>query len=298
MVLPILTTVFAGAGFWLRKAQIQTAFEDTGLLQSGSGYTYALVALWLAAAAVCLGLGWLSGKGLAGSAKRGLMPEGYTPYFHLNTAAAGVSALGGALMALGGGLALSRSWRLLVTDKLAMIWGAVMLLVGLAAVYGAFHTSWDGTKRGLFAWELLAGCFGCCVWLVRIYQEHTANPCVMEYAPIFLGVICAGVGWLGMASFSFEKVRPILTLFACGMGVVLLGGTLADQLYYLTDPYRAAEAMTLPDELVVAGTMLHLFVQLCALSYHLENPKEIPTETPVKSAENGETETENHQDLL
>lgn len=307
LVLPILTLLAAAGSFLLRKGQIVHAFEPTGLLTAGSGYTYALAAVWLAMAMAAAVLSLKSGRRVKLSIKAGLMDEGYTPYFHQSFPAACVTALGGAGMALGGALAVSRWVHMALSSKLDLCWGAVMLLAGLSVVYGAFRLDWGETGAGLFAWELLMPVAAGCLWLFAIYQQHTANPCVWEYAPLLLGVVCATAAALGAAAFSYEKVRPMLTLMSASLGVVLLAAALADCLYFTADPFRAAEGMTLPYELALGGVMIWLMSRMTTLSYRLLCPKRV--ETDPDEGENGpdvgangpdadRNETENHQDTL
>lgn len=295
LVLPILTLLGAAGSFLLRKGQIAHAFEPTGLLTAGSGYTYALAAVWVVMALAAVGLSWKAGKGLTNSIRAGLLPGGYTPYFHQNFPMACVTALGGALVACGGGLAMARWARRVLWEKLDLIWGGAMLVTGLCLIYGAFRRNWGEKGPGTFAWELLPGGVGMCLWLIRIYQCHTANPCVWEYMPALLGAIAGAVGCLAVASFSFEKPRPRLAV-ACGtLGTALLSGYCADLLYFTADPFRAAEGLTAAYLLAAAGFALYLWSMLATLCYRLRTPAEIVLPEPESEPE---SERENHQDTL
>lgn len=298
LVLPILTVVLAAASFLLRRGQVLTAFEETGLLVPGSGYTYALAAVWALAAVSAAGLSWWMGKGLTNSIKAGLMPEGYTPYFTQGVLPALAVTLAGGLMLCAGALTLGKYFGHALVGKMNLVWGVAMALAGVCVCLVGWcnldktrlsKAEPNRTRGNLFAGELLAPGAAGCVWMIWIYQNHTANPCVWEYAPQLLGVICAAVGCLTIASFSFEKVRPVLAPAACSMGVVLLAANLADCLYFTFDPFRPSEVLTAPLMLATAGTMLYLFLQSATLTFRLVEPAE--------TAED-EKPDENHQDTL
>lgn len=312
LILPIWTLILAAAVFFLRRGQVLTAFEETGLLTPGSGYTYALVAVAAVAVASAVGLSWRMGKGLTNSVKAGLMPEGYTPYFTQSWPFAMLVAVSGGGMMAAGLLTLMRYRAMAITGGIYLLFGGGMLLAGLAVVFLAWRnldkTRVSGQARGKnsaranqFAWELLLPGFALMVWLIQAYQQHTANPCVWEYAPLLLGLMCGGAACLGMAGFSFEKVRPILALTASSLCVVLLAGAMADLVYYDQNPFDSLR-WVLKDGygFALGGVMLFCWTQMTTLSYRLQNPAETADDREeAETMDNsGEAETENHIDTL
>lgn len=278
--LALSTLVFGGAGLALRRWQIDTAFEAvSGLLTPGKPATAALIAA-LAVGAVTVAL-------LAWRMFRGEAPRGYLANLAAPNMGVGIlTLLAGALLFAGGVLGI-RDYVLHMDERI------IRLVLGLCLVPGGVCVGLVGLLgqqrqegKGRFHGALLAPGYCACVWLVAAYQAHTANPNVMEYVFLLLGILCVIFACYTAASFSFEKPRPFLCALFSALGVILLLTTAADRLWGM-------------DLMVCWGFALYLYVQLiCLVCCRVRPPQlqawtpPLPEETGEEAEEKTETETE------
>lgn len=262
-----LATLGAGGlGLLLRRWQVATAFEvATGLLIPGKPATYALVAAVAAAAAVALAASW---RMFRGACPRGYLANLAAP----NVGVSVVTLLAGALLFAGGALGI-RDYLLRLDERV------VRLILGICLVPGGVCVGLVGLlsqqrseAKGRFSSALLAPGYCACVWLVAAFQGHTANPNVMEYVFLLLGIVCAIFACYAAASFSFEKPRPVMCAFFSAMGVVLLMVSAADRPWGM-------------DLLALWGFAAHLLVQLVCLIACKVAPPELVEWTPPEPAE-------------
>lgn len=268
----VLSTVGLGlAGLFLRRWQLATAFEpDTGLLTPGQPATAALIGVTVLAAALALGL--------SVALFRGEAPKGYLANLAAPNLAVGLlTILAGALLFAGGVLGV-RDYALRMDDRVVrLIQGLLLAPGGVCVGFIGLLGQQRKEAKGRFHPALPVPAYCGCVWLVAAYQGHTANPNVMEYMFLLLGIVCAIGACYAGAAFSFEKARPILCGALSSMGVVLLMVAAADRPWGM-------------DLLTILGFEVYLLAQLiCLVSCKVWPPQlepwTPPEETPADEAE-------------
>lgn len=270
--LTLSTLVFGGAGLALRRWQLGTAFEAvSGLLTPGKPATAALIAVLAVGAAAVAVLAWRMFRGEA--------PRGYLANLAAPNMGVGIlTLLAGALLFAGGVLGI-RDYALHMDERIIRLVLGICLApggvcVGLVGLLGQQRKEGKGRFHG----ALLAPGYCACVWLVAAYQAHTANPNVMEYVFLLLGILCAIFACYTAASFSFEKPRPVLCAFFSAMGVILLLTSAADRPWGM-------------DLLVNWGFVLYLYVQLvCLVSCRVRPPQLQPWTPPPPEETEEETD--------
>lgn len=276
--LSLLAVVAGSAGlrYWQRAA----AFEPgTGLLTPGAASTWCLVGLLVAAAAAFVPLGrWA----LKGGEWRGYLASFALPHRVLLA----VYLLAGAFL-VGAGMVGVRQYQLGVDDQLSRYICSIALVpTGLDVALVGWLNAQRQEAQGRFAWPLLVPGWCGCVWLIAAYQAHTAQPNVMAYALYFLGAVCAVTGCYAMASFSFERPRPVWCLWLCAVGLTLLTTALVDAVME-KDSYKM---------LVCLGFMLYLAAQLkCLLCRAVKKADLEPWEAPAEQEEEVEQEAEDRE---
>lgn len=259
-----LTVGAAALRMWQRRA----AYEpDTGLPTPGHPATVCLVALVvLGGAALLLLSRWCVREG---------EPKSYLQAFALpHRGWMGVYLLAGALLVGAGALGILQA-RAMLEDQLSQNVLAVCLIPGgLCVALVGWLNAQSREAEGRFAWPLLGPAVCACVWLVAAYQQNTADPVILDYAPGLLGAVCAACACYAMASFSFEKPQGMWCLWLCAMGLALLGTQLVDGL--LAGELR----------LVSLGYWLYLAAQLSCLLTRCERPAQLELwKAPVDKAE-------------
>lgn len=266
LALLLLTPGFAAVGFLLRRWQAVTAFEFTsGLLTPGKPATYALVA-WLGLAAVVTVV-------LAWRALRGKTPKGYLANFAAPNLGVGIATLVAGAVLFAGGVLGIRDFALHMDARVARLVLGLCLVpcgvcVGLVGLLGQQRQE----GKGRFAGVLLAPGYCACVWLLVAYQGHTANPNMMEYVFLLLGIVCAVFACYASSSFSFEKPLPVGYAASSAMGVVLLAVAGADRPWGM-------------DALILWGFALYLYVQLVCLLFCRMRPPKLKGWTPLTQEE-------------
>ena len=266
----------AGLRYWQRTA----AFEPgTGLLTPGAASTWCLVGLLVIAAAAFVPLGrWALRDGTWRS---------YLASFALpHRVLLAVYLLAGAFL-VGAGMVGVRQYQTGLNDQLSRYICSIALVpTGLDVALVGWLNAQRQEAQGRFAWPLLVPGWCGCVWLIAAYQAHTAQPNVMAYALYFLGAVCAVTGCYAMASFSFERPRPVWCLWLCAMALTLLATALVDAVM-LKDSYKT---------LVCLGFMLYLAAQLkCLLRRAVKEAELEPWEAPAEQEEEVEQEAEDRE---
>lgn len=228
-LLPLLAVIGGIGGFFLRHWELSTAFEISGLATPWAPASVMLIVLSIILALV---VAILCRK----------------PKNELKT-------YGEAFFAPG-------NWLYLVILALA----SACLLVG--ALFGLKDeiTSWSRSFLRLLLWALCLAAFFCvlnialsnfrsvsrkynvtllipayafCLWLVSAYQQHAADPVVLDYVYELFAIICTLLGLYFAAAFSFAKAKVWRCAFFSLMGIYFSIVTLADshdratQLLYL-----------------------------------------------------------------
>ncbi len=263
----VATAAFGALGFFLRRWQLETAFEsETGLLTPGRPATAALIALVVVAAAVLTALA-------VGLFRGGERPRGYLANLAAPNLVIGLlTLLAGALLFAGGALGI-RDFALQMDDRIVrLVLGISLAVTGVAVGLIGLLGQQRKEAKGRFAGALLAPGYCACVWLIAAFQGHTANPNIMEYVFLLLGILCAIFAGYAAASFAFETPRPVLCAVASSMGTVLLFIALADRSWGM-------------DRLALCGFLTHLFVQLLCLVWCRMYPPELEEWTPPQEEE-------------
>lgn len=295
---PLLIAVAGAAG--LRYWQRVSAFEETGLLTPGAPATWCLVGLVLLSA---VGF-FLLARLLLGPAKARRLredgPRGYLAAFSLPHRALMVVYLlaGGLLLAAGligirnhqAAAQLMKTTGMTAKELAAVnvelagyyrlsyyVFSIALVPTGLDLALVGWLNAQRQEAQGRFAWPLLLPGWCGCIWLIAAYQAQTAQPGVMTYAFYFLGALSAVGACYMMASFSFERPRPVWTAWLCAMGLTLLGTAAVDG-YLLGNTYRL---------LVCLGFMIYLAAQLKCLLYRSQVPADLE---PWQSVNDDETE--------
>lgn len=254
LVFILLVPVFATTGFFLRRWQVNTAFEPVSGLPIPASATYVLMALLAVAALTVLGLAW--------QLFRGETPKGYLANLAAPNLGVGILTLVAGAVLFAGGLLGIRDFVLGMDERIIRLVLGVCLAssgvcVGLVGLLGQQRQE----AKGRFCGALLLPAFCACAWVLATYQGHIANPNMMEYVFLVLGILCVILACYAMASFSFEKPRPILCAFFSAMGVILLMVSAADRPWGM-------------DAMAIWGFAVYLFVQLiCLLSCRMRPPK-------------------------
>lgn len=274
----ILSTVGLGlAGLFLRRWQLASAFEpDTGLLIPGQPATAALIGVMVLAAAVLTALSMALFRGDE-------CPRGYLANLAAPNLVIGLLTLvAGALLFAGGALGV-RDFALHMNDQVMRLVLGISLVaagpaVGLVGLLGQQRKE----ARGRFHGALVVPAYCACVWFFATFRGHTANPNIMEYVFLLLGILSAISGCYAAASFAFEKPRPILCAVSSSVGTVLLMVASAGQ----------PQGM---DLLTVLGFEVYLLAQLICLVSCKVWPPELEEWTPPSEPEQTETQQEQVQ---
>lgn len=248
------------AGLFLRRWQLATAFEPSGLLAPGKPATAALIAVVVLAAALAVGL--------SAVLFRGETPKGYLANLASPNLAVGLlTILAGALLFAGGVLGV-RDFALRMDERvIRLVQGLLLVPGGLCVGFIGLLGQQRREAKGRFHAALPVPAYCACVWLVAAYQGHTANPNVMEYVFLLLGIVCVITACYAAAAFSFEKPKPILCGAMSAMGVVLLMVAAADRPWGM-------------DLLTLLGFETHLLAQLICLVSCRARPPQLEEWTP------------------
>ena len=236
ILLPVSAVVLGAGGLALRRWELATAFEETGLVTPGMPSTLALGALSIVAAVLFLALVLLlrpvEGKRTEGATLKGdtlsLSSTVLGAFLLLGSAALGCLELGAqfrqaaALAAQGKGgnpvLAVLLPFALTL---LCLGSGVSLLSVGKDAYRGG------GVRR--FSGTVLLPAYTCCIWLISAYQGRASDPVVQDYLYELLAIICALLAFYYVAGSSFEHPRPGKTMFFSLCAVYFCLVTLADE---------------------------------------------------------------------
>lgn len=188
----------AGAvGFFLRRWQLATAFDEAGLVIDGSPSVWVLAVFALVVTVLCA-------VTAAGLHKRGI----YTECFSTGEPEMVGTVLSGALV-LGGCI-------------LAMVWGQRTMPVTVLGIAAALSMGAVGLlrRRGITpsAAVHLIPCAYLIVALIVDFRRWSVDPTVLDYCyDLFaaIGTVCATVNLMG---FCFDKGRRRETLFWCLAG--------------------------------------------------------------------------------
>ena len=268
---PLLLAVAGAAGlrYWQRRAE----FDVDGLLTVGPASICLVILVILSAGAFL----WLSQTSLAHVTARRLqrqkMREGYLASFALpHKAMILVYLLAGGLL-LAAGLLGVGEYRAQLSGKISYyIFSIALVPTGLDLALIGWLGAQKEEAQGRFAWPLVVPGWCGCIWLISAYQSQTAQPNAMAYGLYFLGALSAVGASYMMASFSFERPRPVACAWLSAMGLILLSTAAVDG-WVRKDT---------PQLLTCLGYMIYLAGQLKCLLYRTEVPAQLIPWTPAE----------------
>lgn len=190
--LPALAWVGGVAGFFLRRWELNTAYDLNTKLMSMTTAGALLTALMAVLAVVfifgCRKMGRRSGM----------------DWFYVPNANYAMTAIAGALvMLLGGGFGL-RGFYMGPRTAMGTIAG-VMLVVGGAMAAVAAREIYRGYGSQTLPILLMGSSFATLVWLVCIYQQHARQPEVRLFAWQILSAVAIVLALYGQVSLSLDK---------------------------------------------------------------------------------------------
>lgn len=267
-LIPALTLGFGGLGAVLYGRFLRTAMEaDTALLTPGRAETYILVAVVAAAAAILAALAWLA---------RGKYPDSYGHCFYApNPLPLAAAVIAGGLVTAAGILAAMGYITLADRQLSRMVLGVMLIPAGVVMEEIARRNFRGEAQKSRLSGLLLVPGYAACVWLVYAYQTHTANPVVLDYVFLLLGIMAAILAFYYQASFSFDRPKPVRAIWTAAVAVVLL----------LTAMGHGEDAMTM---CLSGGVSLYLLCQMTVLLYRGVHPADL---APLKLP-GGETDGE------
>lgn len=259
ILLPLLAVLGGVGGFFLRRWELSTAFETSGLAISGAPAAVALI-VWSAVIAVAFAL-------LCRGAKQELKDYGGSFSARGNWAYLVVTALAAACLLVAGVFGLADELGGLAAPRLLwlLLWAMCILSFVCVLVVSLGNFRGTGCKRSL---ALLAPAYTCCLWLVCAYQQHSADPVIADYVYKLFAIICTLLGLYFTAGFSFERAKIWRCAFFCLLSVYFGVVTLADSHDRST-------------RLLFLFSILYQLATVTVLLYHafVKGPDPVPDET-------------------
>lgn len=236
ILLPALAVGGGAAGFFLRRWELNTAFEaDTGLHIPGAPASVVLICI-LVALAVAFALLSLD--------RRRAAPGGYTGAFGAvgNTVWAVVMTAGALLLLCGAVLdllGLPEVYAEAVIDAqvthtnpffaiLARLLLGALALLSFPAVLLTVKRGYRGGDEERYSGALLFPAYTCCVWLIEAYQLRASDPVVLDYIYELLAIMAAMLALYFIAGFSFGKGKSVPASVFSALAVALSLTTMAD----------------------------------------------------------------------
>lgn len=268
VILPLALALVGGAGgFFLRRWELATVFEPSGLAVLWSAPSLILIALSVALAAALILL----------CRKTKHAPTDYNEAFSAQNCWPGLvlMALAAATMLFSGVLGLRY-------DGYCGILCKLMNLMCILSFFCILASAWSNFcgKALRFSLTLLAPGYTLCLWLVSAYQQRAADPVVLDYVYELLAIICTLVGLYFSVGFSFGRPK----IWRCAV-FSLLG--IYFSMVTLADPHSTA------DRLLFLFCILYQLASVSALLYHTFVAY-TPTPAPVPDPSN---ETNNTQEV-
>lgn len=219
ILLPLLAAAGGVGGFFLRRWELSTAFEASGLAIPWAASTLFLIA-WSVAVVLALAL-------LCRGQKNELKDYGSAFSARGNWGYLVVTAFAAACLLVAGVFGLADEMSGFDRPSLlrALLW--VMCMVSFFCVLAVILNNFRAGGRKYSA-ALLAPAYTCCLWLVAAYQQRAADPVVLDYVYELFAIICALLGLYFTAGFSFERAKTWRCAFFSLLSVYFGIVTLAD----------------------------------------------------------------------
>ena len=219
ILLPLLAVAGGVGGFFLRRWELSTAFEASGLAIPWAPATVVLI-VWSVVFALAFALLCRGQKNELKDYSSAFSARGNWAYLVVTAFAAACLLVAGAFGLMGelGGFDRPSLLRLLLWAMCILSFFCV-----LTVILGNFRAG----KRKYSA-ALLAPAYTCCLWLVSAYQQRAADPVVLDYVYGLFAIICTLLGLYFTAGFSFERAKVWRCAFFCLLSVFFGIVTLAD----------------------------------------------------------------------
>lgn len=226
---PLLTAALGVIGAILRKIELNTVFEPSGLAKQWQPITIALVVLSVLATVYFV----FSSRGL----KKLSAVEGYNEVFAgggiipfaLSVLATAGIAVGSVLYYINGGET--------ILSAVLMLVGAAAAVAVFALAYGVFKKRGDAKTAAVFSTLFV---LFVCFWMVLEYKFRSADPVLLDYVYDFLALCSAALAFYYKAGFAFGRPKPASTMmfsrisaYFCIVAIPGASGT-AQLLYFIS----------------------------------------------------------------
>ena len=243
LIVPLALALVGGAGgFLLRRWELATVFETTGLAVLWSAPSLILIALSVVLVAAFILL----------VCKPKYAPADYSQAFSAknNWLYLIGTALSAAAILFAGVVGLRYGGYCGMLCKLT----SLLCLLSFVCILVTAWNNFQG-KPLRFSLTLLVPGYTLCLWLVSAYQDQAAEPVVLNYVYEMLAIICTLIGMYFSAGYSFGRPKFRRCAVFSLLGVFFTLVTLAD-------PH------TTGDRLLFLFALLYQLAQLTALLYH------------------------------
>lgn len=262
LILPLLLALAGGAGgFFLRRWELATVFESSGLATLWSTPSLLLIVLSVVLAAAFVLL-CRKTKHSPADYNQAFGAQNYWPWLV-------AMALAAAAMLFAGLLGLRYNGYCGVLCKLMNFMCILSFFCILVAAWSNFRG-----KPLRFSLPLLVPGYTLCLWLVTAYQRQAADPVVLDYVYELLAIICTLIGLYFSTGFSFGRPKIRRCAVFSLLGIFFSMVTLAD-------PHSTA------DRLLFLFCILYQLAHTAALLYHTFIAY---TPTPAPSNETNNTQ--------
>lgn len=217
---PLAALLAGGAGYFLRRRELASAFESSGLPIPGAPITILLACLSAAFLVAAALLSW--------RLCRGRPPQNYDQAFTCPSPVFITANVVAALLLLGGGALGVLGYVNRTSPQLSPFLVAVLALAAGYCVLMSGRRNYRSDSSGRYSGLVLVPAFTLCVWLVSVYQSRAGDPIILDYVYQILAIITTLLSLYFMAGYSFEKGRPALCLWAFSAAIYFSCLTLAD----------------------------------------------------------------------
>lgn len=245
IIITFLLPIVCGAGgFFLRRYQLLTGFDASGLALPWNPASIMLLVLSVLVIIACIVLCAVCRY------KKG---QSYIDTFSVpgNVCYLIFSILPAILLAIGAVMGLAELFvplldgeKFMGADVIPLIQWIVCILAVIALVslaignfrYSGRHRDYGGSQQQprQNSLALLALPFTACLWLVTTYQEYSTDPVILDYVYKLFAVVCTLLAVYFICAFSYQKSHPRLCLFFNLLGLFFSFTALADSLSWAT----------------------------------------------------------------